>query len=151
MLRFHELRQNPAAVIFYDETGARVTVSAERLRQGLVNMTCQCRHYSEAGWCMHCFAVLCDRVFLEDDQDRFAFESIVAGTRLKATARKLKNTLESFATAYQRVKRNVPVALDPDQLDNFAISAYHASITSRQLAAAIKAFIKELRPTARIK
>jgi hypothetical protein len=151
MLRFHELRQNPAAVTFYDEAGARVTVSAERLRQGLVNMTCQCRHHSEAGWCMHCLAVLCDRVILEDDQNRLAFESIVAGTRLRATAHKLKNILESFATAYQRIKRNVPAALDPDQLDNFATSAYHASITGGQLALAIKAFIKELRPTAKVK
>ena len=151
MLRFHELRQNPATVIFYDDTGARVTVSAERLRQGRVNMTCQCRHHSEAGWCMHCLAVLCDRVNLEDDQHRLAFENIVAGTRLKATAHKLKNTLESFATAYQRIKRNVPATLDPDQLDNFAASAYYASITGQKLALIIKAFIKELRPTAKVR
>ena len=98
---------------------------------------------------MHCLAVLCDRVVLEDDQHRLAFENIVAGTRLKATAHKLKNTLESFAAAYQRIKRNVPTTLDPDQLDNFAISAYHASVTGRQLTLAIKAFIKELRPTAK--
>jgi uncharacterized Zn finger protein len=150
MLRLHELRQNPAAVTFCDETGARITVIGERLRRGHVNMTCQCRHYSEAGWCKHCLAVLCEQVILEDDQHRVAFKSIVAGTRLKAAAHRLKNTLKSFATAYQRIKRNEPAALDPDQLDNFATSAYHASITGRQLALAIEAFIKELRPTAKV-
>jgi uncharacterized Zn finger protein len=149
MLRFHELQKNPAALTFCDETGERVMVIAERLRQGLVHMTCQCQQYLEAGWCKHCLAVLCDQVTLEDDQHRLAFESIVAGTRLKATAHKLKNALESFAKAYRRIKQDQPAALNPDQIDTFATKAYQASITGRRLALAIEAFVKELRPTSK--
>lgn len=147
MLQFHELHQNPASVTFCDETEAKVTVIAERFRQGLVNMTCQCRHHSEAGWCKHCLAVLCDRIILDDDgQQSLAFESIVAGTRLKATANELKEVLEAFATAYRNLKRELPTALDPDQLHNFGTKAYQASIAAHQVALGIDAFIKELRP-----
>jgi hypothetical protein len=151
MLRFHELRQNPASVTFYDQTGARITIIAERLRQGLVNMTCQCRHHSEAGWCKHCLAVLCDQVILEDDQQSLALEGIVAGTRLKATANKLREVLEAFATAYRHMKRDLPAALDPDRLHNFATEAYQTGMAAHQLALAIEAFIKELRPTTNAK
>lgn len=151
MLRFHELQINPVSVTFRDETGARITVIAERLRKGRVNMTCQCRHHSEAGWCKHCLAVLCEQVNLEDDQHSVAFENIVAGTRLKATAQNLKYALESFATAYRHAKRDLPVALDADQLNKFATEAQRASIASRELALAIKAFIKDLRPSERVK
>ena len=150
MLRYHELRQNPASVTFYDQSGARVTVIAERLRGGLVNMTCQCQQHSEAGWCKHCLAVLCDQVIFEDDQDSVAFEKIVADTRLKAMAHQLRSALESFEKAYWRYKRDAPTALDPDQLIKFAAKAKQASITSRQLAIAIEAFIKELQPAATV-
>jgi uncharacterized Zn finger protein len=150
MLRYHELRQNPASVTFYDQSGARVTVIAERLRRGLVNMTCQCQQHAEAGWCKHCLAVLCDQVIFEDDQYSLAFEQIVAGTQLKATAHRLKHALESFAKAYRRNQREAPTALDPDQLISFAAKANQAGITSRQLALTIDAFIKELQPTANV-
>jgi hypothetical protein len=150
MLRYHELRQNPASVTFLDQSGVRVTVIAERLRGGLVNMTCQCQRHSEAGWCEHCLAVLCDQVIFEGDQYNLAFERIVADTRLKAMAHRLRNALESFAKAYRRSMRDKPTALDPDQLINFALNANQASITSRQLALAIDAFIKELQPTANV-
>ena len=70
MLRFHELQQNPASVTFCDETGARITVVAERLRRGLVKLTCQCQQQSVAGWCKHCLAVLRDRELFEDEQCR---------------------------------------------------------------------------------
>jgi len=150
MLRYHELRQNPASVTFYDQSGARVTVIAERLRGGLVNMTCQCQQHSEAGWCKHCLAVLCDQVIFEDDQYSLAFEKIVAGTRLKSTAHRLRNALESFVKAYRRNKLDAPTALDPDQLINFAAKAHQASISSRQLALTIEAFIQELQPTAAV-
>ena len=113
-------------------------------------MTCQCQQHSEAGWCKHCLAVLCDQVIFEDDQYSLAFEEIVAGTRLKATARKLRNALKSFAKAYRRNMRDTPTALDPDQLINFAAKANQASMTSRQLAFTIDAFIKELQPTANV-
>lgn len=148
MLRFHELPQNPASVTFCDETGARITVIAERLRQGLVNMTCQCPHHLEAGWCRHCLAALCDRAIFEDDPQSLAFESIVAGTRLMATANKLKEALEAFAKAYRHMKRDLPVALDPDQLNNFTTKAHQASTSAQRLALAIETFIEDLRPTA---
>ena len=150
MLRYHELQQNPASVTFYDQSGARVTVIAERLRGGLVNMTCQCQPHLEAGWCKQCLAVLCDQVIFGDNQNSLAFEKIVAGTRLKATAHRLRNALESFSKAYLRNKRDVPTALDPDQLINFAAKANQASISSRQLALTIEAFIKELQPKATV-
>lgn len=150
MLRFHELRQNPVSLTFRDETGARVTVIAERLRHGFVNMTCQCPQHSHAGWCKHCLAVLCEQVTLEDDQaqNRLAFENIVRGTRLKAIALRLKLALEPFATAYRNIKHDLPTALDPGQLNSFATDAFRAGMAARQLALAIEEFIKELQPGA---
>ena len=92
--------------------------------------------------------MLCDRGIFEDDQQRHAFKSIVAGTQLKATANKLNKALEAFATAYRHMKFDLPVALDPDQLKNFANKAYQASMTAQQLALVLEVFINELRPTA---
>jgi len=143
MLRFHELQQNPASAIFCDETGTRFTVVAERLRRGFVKLTCQCQHKSEAGWCKHCLAVLSDRGIFEDEQQRLAFEGIVAGTQLKAAAKRLNKALETFATAYRHMKLDLPVALDSDQLQSFAARAYEASVAANELGLALEAFIEE--------
>jgi hypothetical protein len=151
MLRFHELRQNPATVTFCDMTGARITVTAERLRRGLVNMTCQCAHYSGARWCSHCVTVLCDRVILEDNEQSLALRGIVEGTRLKAMAHVLEAAVETFSIAYRHMMQGRPATLDPVQLNDFATKTYQASIAARQVALAIESFVEELRPTAAAK
>ena len=145
MLRFHELRQNPVSVTFRDGTGATITVHAERLRQGLVKMTCECQRQSEAGWCQHCLAVFSDREVFEDDTHRQAFERLVGGTYLEEAAGKLTKALDAFAVVYRQMSFDRPSHLDPSQLKNFANQAYHASTTARHLALALEDFIHELR------
>jgi len=145
MLRFHELRQNPVSVAFRDETGATITVLVERLRQGLVKMTCECQRQSETGWCKHCLAVFSDREIFENDKHRQAFEQIVGGTRLEDAANELTTALEAFAVAYRNLKFDRPSDLDPGRLKHFAHQAHHASTTAGHLALAIEEFAKELR------
>ena len=77
-----------------------------------------------------------------------AFESIVAGTQLEATANKLNEALEAFATTYRQMKMDLPVALERDQLENFATKSYQASVAAHKLALAVEAFIKDCRPSA---
>jgi hypothetical protein len=151
MLPFHELRQNSVSVTFRDETGAAITVLAERLRQGLVKMTCECQDRSNTSWCKHCLAVFCDRKIFESDKHRVAFERIVGGTHLEAAANKLTKALDDFAKAYRRVTFDRPVDLDPAQLKSFANKAYHASTAAGHLAVALEDFTIELRlrPTTR--
>ena len=145
MLRFHELRQNPVSVTFRDDTGATITVVAERLRQGLVKMMCDCQRQSNAGWCQHCLAVFSDRQIFEDKEHREAFDRIVGGTLLEETATKLTIALDAFATAYRRLKFGRPSALNPGQLRQFANHAYHASTAAEHLGLALEDFIYELR------
>lgn len=148
MLRFHELRENPVTVKYVDEAAIEVQIIAERLRRGLVKMTCQCQQYSKAGWCRHCLALLCDRVTLQSDQQQLALNDIVAGTDLKHAAKKVEHVLETFAGAYRGMKHHLPRTLDAGQLHIFAAKSYEVSICAQQVATAISAFIKELRPVA---
>jgi hypothetical protein len=145
MLRFHELRQNPVSVTFRDGTGAKITVVAERLRQGLVKMTCDCQRQSKAGWCKHCLAVLSDREIFDDKKHREAFERIVGGTFLEEAAAKLTKALDAFAVAYRHLKFGRPSDLDPGQLRKFADQALHASTAAEHLVPALEDFISELR------
>ena len=133
MLRFHELRQNPVSVTFRDGTGATITVVAERLRQGLVKITCDCQHQSKAGWCQHCLAVFSDREVFEDNKHREAFERIVGGTFLEEAASKLAKALDTFAVAYRHMKFGRPADLDLGQLRKFADQAHHASSAAEHL------------------
>jgi hypothetical protein len=146
MLPFHELRQNSVSVTFRDETGATITVLAERLRQGLVKMTCECQHQSEASWCKHCLAVFYDRKLFENDKHRVAFDQIVGGTHLEAAANKLTKALDAFAKAYRQMTFDRPIDLDPGQLKSFANRAYHASSAAGHLALSLEDFANKLRP-----
>ena len=145
MRRFHQLRQNPVSVTFRDGTGATITVVAERLRQGLVKMTCDCQRQSNAGWCQHSLAVFSDREIFEDKRHREAFDHIVGGTLLEEAATKLTKALDAFAVAYRRLKFGRPSALDPGQLRQFADHAHHASAAAEHLVLALEDFISELR------
>jgi hypothetical protein len=75
----------------------------------------------------------------------------VAGTPLKAAALELKTALEPFATAYRHIKCDLPTALEPDQLNNFANKGYRVGMATRRVALAIEGFIDELQPTANVK
>jgi hypothetical protein len=143
MLRLHELRQNPVSVTFRDGTGATITVVAERLRQGLVKMTCDCRRQSKAGWCQHCLAVFSDREIFEDNKHREAFERLVGSSFLEEAATKLTKALDAFAVAYRHMKFGRPADLDPGQLRQFADQSLHASTTAGHLALALEEFINE--------
>ena len=145
MLRFHQLQQNPVSVTFRDGTGAMITVVVERLRQGLVKMTCDCQRQSKAGWCHHCLAVFSDREIFKDKNHREAFECIVGGTLLEEVATKLTKALDAFAAAYRRLKFGRPSALNPGQLRQFADHAHHASTAAEHLGLAVEDFISELR------
>jgi hypothetical protein len=145
MRRFHELRKNPVSVTFRDGTGATITVVAERLRQGLVKITCDCQRQSKAGWCQHCLAVFSDREVFEDNKHREAFERIVGGTFLEEAAGKLTKALDTFAVAYRHMKFGRPADLDLGQLRKFADKAHHASSAAEHLVLALERFIDELR------
>jgi hypothetical protein len=74
MRRFHELRENPVSVTLRDKQEATYSVVVMRLREGVVKITCQCRRYSENGWCDHCLALFSDKDIFESKQQREAFE-----------------------------------------------------------------------------
>ena len=143
MLRFHDLQQNPVSVTFRDRTGAMTTVVAMRLRQGIVKMTCQCRRFSQAGWCHHCLAVFSDGEVFEDNKHREAFERLVGATYLEEAATKLIKALDTFAFAYRQMTSGRPFDLDPGQLRNFADRADHAGISANDLAFALEEFVNE--------
>jgi hypothetical protein len=143
MLRYHELRQNPVSVTFRDGNGATITVCAERLRRGLVKITCQCQRRSQAGWCQHCLAVFSDREVFKDKKHRETFERIVGGTSLEEAATELTKALDAFAVAYRHMKFGRPSDLDPGQLRKFADQADQANTTAGHLALALEEFIKE--------
>ena len=145
MLRYAELRQNPVLVTVRDQSGATFTVRAERLRRGLVKMTCECPRQVAAGWCQHCLVVFSDREVFEGDKQRQAFEHIVGGTYLENTANKLTKALDAFAVAYRQMKFDRPADLDPSQLNSFANRANQAGETASHLAQALEKFIDELR------
>lgn len=145
MLRYAELRQNPIFMTVRDKTGATFTVRAERLRRGLVKMTCECPRQLADGWCPHCLAVFSDRQVFESDKHREAFERLVGDTYLESAAGKLTKALDAFATAYRNMKFDRPADLNPSQLDNFGSRAYQAGEASGQLARALEQFIDELR------
>jgi hypothetical protein len=145
MLRYAELRQNPVSVTLRDKTGATFTVRAERLRQGLVKMTCECPRQLAAGWCPHCLAVFSDREIFESDIHRQAFEHIVGGTDLENAANKLTKALDAFAAAYRQMKFDRPAELDPSQLNSFAKQASQAGEAAGHLAQALEQFIDDLR------
>jgi len=145
MLRYAQLRQNPVSVTVRDQTGATFTVRAERLRRGLVKMTCECPRQLAAGWCQHCLAVFSDREIFESDKHRQALEYIVGGTHLENAANKLTKALDAFAAAYRQMKFDRPADLDPSQLNSFANRAHQAGETAAHLAQALEQFIDELR------
>ncbi len=145
MLRYHELPEKSVSVTLRDETGETFTVLAERQRQGLVKMTCECPRQSEAGWCKHCLAVFSDREIFENDGHREAFERIVGRSYLERSAYDLTAALKDFAAVYRHMKFDRPVDLDPGQLKNFANKANHASTAAERLALALEDFTHELR------
>jgi hypothetical protein len=143
MLRFHELQQNPVSITFRDRTGAMTAVVAMRLREGIVKMTCQCRRFSQVGWCKHCLAAFSDREVFDDNKHREAFESLVGATYLEEAAKKLIKALDAFAFAYRQMKFRGPSDLDPRQLRDFADCADHAGISANDLALAVEGFVNE--------
>lgn len=151
MLRSDELGQNHISITFRDEAEATRTVLVERLKQGLVRMTCECPRYSKAGWCQHCLAVFSDRGFLNDEKHRQAFERIARGTSLEDATNELTKALDVFVIAYRQMKFDRPVDLDTGQLKNFANRASQASSAAADLSLALEDFINELqlRPSRR--
>jgi len=159
MLRSHELQQNPVSVTLRDENGAMlrdksgeiIRVVAERLKRGIVKMTCRCQDYSRAGWCRHCLAVFADPKVFEDDKHQNAFEQLVRGTYLEAAAAKFIQTLEDFSVAYTQMKSVLPAGIDPDQLTAFATQADYASNSAKDLALALREFTKQVAADVRVR
>jgi hypothetical protein len=143
MLRFHELQQNPVDVSCRDENGDTINVTAIRLREGLVRMTCQCQHYAREGWCKHCLAVFTDPSVFKDVKHREAFEQLVGATYLQEAAAKLINALDAFATAYRQMESSRPSQIDGGQLKKFALDAGRAASSADDVADALEGFVNE--------
>jgi hypothetical protein len=159
MLRFSELQQNPVSVtlrtedgaMLRDKSGAIVKIFAERLRQGLVKLTCRCQDYSRNGWCRHCLAVFIDQNVFEDEKHQNAFEDLVRGTHLEAAATTLIQALDAFSVAYPHMRSVLPAGIDPGQLEVFANRAELASKSAYDLASALTEFIKQAGANARVR
>jgi uncharacterized Zn finger protein len=143
MLRFHELEQNPVRVTCSDESDATYEVVAMRLRGGVVQMTCQCQHYSRGGWCKHCLALFTDQEVFTDTKHREAFDRLVGATYLQEAAVKLINALEAFATVYRQMESARPTQISSDELTKFSVQAGRAASSADDLAEALAGFVSE--------
>jgi SWIM zinc finger len=150
MLRFEELERNPISITLRgkygaaqrDKRGEVVRVVAERLRKGAVKLTCTCPEYAQAHWCRHCLTVFADPDVFTDAAHREAFQKIVKGTLLEATADKLTKALEVFSVAYGEMRTFLPTAIETEQLAAFSAYAGDASRHADGLVEAIADFVK---------
>ena len=143
MLRFHELEHNPVRVTCSDDSDTAYEVVAMRLRGGVVQMTCQCQHYSQEGWCRHCLALFTDQRVFTDAKHREAFDRLVGATYLQEAAVKLINALEAFATVYRQMESVRPTQISSAELTKFAVQAGRAASSADDLAEALVAFVNE--------
>jgi hypothetical protein len=151
MLRFEELERNPISITLRGKYGATqrdkrkevVTVVAERLRKGAVRLTCTCPEYSQTHWCRHCLTVFADPDVFSDAPHREAFQKIIKGTLLEATANKLIKALEVFSVAYGEMRRFLPTAIETEQLAAFSARSGDASLHASDLVEAIAEFVKK--------